>query len=76
MVLTEKFTDSHLCSVTEKIINFYYEISPNCFCFRMLMLKKNHSAINEHLFKEGVVAAKKDHHAPKHPELEKGVCPF
>merc|ERR1712098_331090 len=38
--------------------------------FRMLMPKKNQRAIYEHLFKEGVMVAKKDHHAPKHPELE------
>merc|ERR1712189_88051 len=36
----------------------------------MLMSKKNQRAIYEHLFKEGVMVAKKDHHAPKHPELE------
>jgi small subunit ribosomal protein S10e len=36
----------------------------------MLMPKKNIVAIYEHLFKEGVMVAKKDTHAPKHPELE------
>lgn len=36
----------------------------------MLMPKKNRNAIYEHLFKEGVMVAKKDYHAPKHPELE------
>merc|ERR1711981_384446 len=36
----------------------------------MLMPKKNLVAIYEHLFKEGVMVAKKDPHAPKHPELE------
>eukprot|EP00095_Tigriopus_kingsejongensis_P010705 maker-scaffold179_size282488-snap-gene-0.21 protein:Tk10705 transcript:maker-scaffold179_size282488-snap-gene-0.21-mRNA-1 annotation:"s10e ribosomal protein" len=36
----------------------------------MLMPKKNRVAIYEHLFKEGVMVAKKDVHAPKHPELE------
>ena len=36
----------------------------------MLMPKKNRVAIYEHLFKEGVIVAKKDVHAPKHPELE------
>ncbi|XP_025836723.1 40S ribosomal protein S10 [Agrilus planipennis] len=36
----------------------------------MLMPKKNRVAIYEHLFKEGVMVAKKDYHAPKHPELE------
>lgn len=34
------------------------------------MPKKNLTAIYEHLFKEGVMVAKKDTHAPKHPELE------
>ena len=34
------------------------------------MPKKNLQAIYEHLFKEGVMVAKKDPHAPKHPELE------
>merc|ERR1712055_1194030 len=32
--------------------------------------KKNRVAIYEHLFKEGVMVAEKDFHAPKHPELE------
>nr|CAH04324.1 S10e ribosomal protein [Julodis onopordi] len=36
----------------------------------MLMPKKNRVLIYEHLFKEGVMVAKKDYHAPKHPELE------
>jgi len=36
----------------------------------MLMPKKNRVAIFEHLFKEGVMVAKKDHFAPKHQELE------
>ena len=34
------------------------------------MPKKERMAIYEHLFKEGVMVAKKDFHAPKHPELE------
>ncbi|XP_018366605.1 PREDICTED: 40S ribosomal protein S10-like isoform X2 [Trachymyrmex cornetzi] len=38
--------------------------------FRMLMPKKNRVAIYEYLFKEGVMVAKKDYHASKHPELE------
>merc|ERR1712242_409232 len=37
---------------------------------KMLMPKKNLMGIYEHLFKEGVMVAKKDPHAPKHPELE------
>merc|ERR1711976_493459 len=37
---------------------------------KMLMPKKNRVAIYEHLFKEGVMVAKKDFHAPKHPDLE------
>ncbi|XP_030767286.1 40S ribosomal protein S10-like [Sitophilus oryzae] len=36
----------------------------------MLMPKKNRVAIYEYLFKEGAMVAKKDFHAPKHPELE------
>ncbi len=36
----------------------------------MLMPKKNRIAIYEHLFKEGVMVAKKDFHAAKHPEVE------
>ncbi len=36
----------------------------------MLMSKKNLVAIYEHLSKEGVMVAKKDPHAPKHPELD------
>merc|ERR1711890_34603 len=37
---------------------------------KMLMPKKNRVTIYEHLFKEGVMVAEKDFHAPKHPELE------
>ncbi|NP_001037524.1 40S ribosomal protein S10 [Bombyx mandarina] len=37
----------------------------------MLMPKQNRVAIYEYLFKEGVMVAKKDYHAPKHTELEK-----
>ena len=36
----------------------------------MLIPKKNRVAIYENLFKEGVMVAKKDFNAPKHPELE------
>ena len=36
----------------------------------MLMPKKDRVAIYEYLFKEGVLVAKKDYHAPKHPELD------
>eukprot|EP00918_Siedleckia_nematoides_P034536 GHVU01075152.1.p1 GENE.GHVU01075152.1~~GHVU01075152.1.p1 ORF type:complete len:169 (+),score=25.15 GHVU01075152.1:108-614(+) len=36
----------------------------------MLMPKKNRVAIYEHLFKEGVMVAKKDFYSPKHPEIE------
>merc|ERR1712029_1151564 len=37
---------------------------------KMLMPKKNLVAIYENLFKEGCMVAKKDVHAPKHPELD------
>merc|ERR1712198_40525 len=37
---------------------------------KMLMPKKDRVAIYEHLFKEGMMVAKKDFYAPKHPELE------
>ncbi|KAJ0179255.1 hypothetical protein K1T71_004967 [Dendrolimus kikuchii] len=37
----------------------------------MLMPKQNRVSIYEYLFKEGVMVAKKDYHAPKHPDLEK-----
>ncbi|KAF2896939.1 hypothetical protein ILUMI_09233 [Ignelater luminosus] len=36
----------------------------------MLMPKQNKISIYEYLFKEGVMVAKKDFNAPKHPELE------
>ena len=36
----------------------------------MLIPKKNRKAIYEHLFKEGVLVAKKDFFAPKHSEIE------
>jgi small subunit ribosomal protein S10e len=35
----------------------------------MLMPKANRRKIYEHLFNEGVMVAKKDFHAPAHPEL-------
>ncbi|KAI1307564.1 40S ribosomal protein S10 [Halotydeus destructor] len=35
------------------------------------MAKKDRVAIYEYLFKEGVMVAKKDFHAPRHPALEK-----
>merc|ERR1712045_159498 len=38
--------------------------------YKMLMPKKNLVAIYENLFKEGCMVAKKDTHAPKHPELD------
>ncbi|KAL3249767.1 hypothetical protein MRX96_055960 [Rhipicephalus microplus] len=41
----------------------YYAALPMC-------VFKNRVAIYEYLFKEGVLVAKKDFHAPKHPELE------
>jgi len=37
----------------------------------MLMPKKDRVAIYEYLFKEGVMVAKQDFHAPKHPSLDK-----
>merc|ERR1712072_892019 len=36
---------------------------------KMLMPKANRVAIYEHLFKEGVMVAKKDFHLAKHPEV-------
>ena len=36
----------------------------------MLMPTKNRHAIYEYLFKEGVLVAKKDFQAPKHPEID------
>ena len=36
----------------------------------MLMPKKNRVLIFEYLFKEGVLVAKKDFSAPKHPEID------
>ena len=36
----------------------------------MLIPKKNRKTIYEHLFKEGVLVAKKDFFAPKHMEIE------
>lgn len=52
------------------LISKYLYATNDCFSFRMLMPKKNRVAIYEYLFKEGVLVAKKDYHAPKHPELE------
>lgn len=37
---------------------------------KMLIPKKNRIAIYEYLFKEGVLVAKKDPFAAKHPEIE------
>lgn len=36
----------------------------------MLIPKKNRTSIYEYLFKEGVMVAKKDFNAPRHPDLE------
>ena len=36
----------------------------------MLIPKKNRTNIYEYLFKEGVMVAKKDFNAPRHPDLE------
>ena len=36
----------------------------------MLIPKKNRKAVYEHLFKEGVMVAKKDFNAPHHAELK------
>ena len=38
--------------------------------FRMFMPKQHRVSIYEYLFKEGVMVAKEDFNAPKHPELE------
>lgn len=40
------------------------------FLYRMLIPKKNRTSIYEYLFKEGVMVAKKDFNAPRHPDLE------
>jgi small subunit ribosomal protein S10e len=40
------------------------------FFSRMLMPKKNRVTIFEYLFKEGVLVAKKDFGAPKHPDID------
>ena len=36
----------------------------------MLIPKKNRKLIYEHLFKEGVLVAKKDFNLPEHPEIK------
>lgn len=36
----------------------------------MLIPKKNRKLIYEHLFKEGVMVAKKDFNLPKHPDID------
>jgi len=41
-----------------------------CFAATMLMPTKNRQMIYEYLFKEGVLVAKKDFQASKHPEIE------
>lgn len=55
---------------TPDFIIYVYIVIRVVDLFRMLMPKKNRIAIYEYLFKEGVMVAKKDFHAPKHPELE------
>jgi small subunit ribosomal protein S10e len=49
---------------------FYFQLRHSVSVHRMLMPKKNRVAIYEYLFKEGVMVAKKDFHAPKHCDLE------
>lgn len=48
----------------------FYESKFYVSVFRMLIPKKNRIAIYEYLFKEGVMVAKKDDNAPKHPSIE------
>jgi len=50
------------------IVKYYY--SCQCVAAKMLMPTKNRHAIYEYLFKEGVLVAKKDFQAPKHPEID------
>lgn len=42
----------------------------DCLPCRMLIPKQNRKKIYEHLFKEGVLVAKKNFNAPKHMELD------
>lgn len=44
--------------------------SPSACPLQMLIPKKNRKLIYEHIFKEGVLVAKKDFFAPKHSEIE------
>ncbi|GFT11338.1 40S ribosomal protein S10 [Trichonephila clavipes] len=41
-----------------------------CKSIKMLMPKAHRIAVYEYLFKEGVMVAKKDLNAPKHPDIE------
>merc|ERR1712076_363729 len=55
-------------------MGLFFPVRPSKKLYRqtanMLMPKKNLVAIYENLFKEGCMVAKKDTHAPKHPELD------
>merc|ERR1712202_99409 len=55
-------------------MGLFFPVRPSKKLYRptdkMLMPKKNLVAIYENLFKEGYMVAKKDTHAPKHPELD------
>lgn len=54
-----------------KLINLCHYLKHSQFIFiSMLMPKKNRVAIYEHLFKEGVMVAKKDFTGVKHPEID------
>ena len=58
------------CAVHEEVR--FCTLSSVCdhLFYRMLIPKQNRKKIYEHLFKEGVLVAKKNFNAPKHMELD------
>ena len=64
------FLFSHLSSTKITNKDTIYDI---VYVYRlaiMLIPKKNRKLIYEHLFKEGVMVAKKDFNLPKHPDID------
>ncbi|XP_029669991.1 40S ribosomal protein S10 isoform X2 [Formica exsecta] len=59
-----------MCRVKRIVSHVSFRYKAYSEFVKMLMPKKNRVAIYEYLFKEGVMVAKKDYHASKHPELE------
>jgi len=57
-------------TLTTNLTTLAYVAEAQLVRISMLISKKNRIAILTHLFKEGVIVAKKDWNLPKHPDVE------